>query len=208
MVSLNDRDRRCKDWKCNGKKCPYPCRGCSGGKCEQCRYGYMNAVNRIKLKVDNLEEYSYCEYVQLILKEKENKSMELKEKEVLKEERQDDTNELGLELKKYRKKLEIKALQSFFDVMLRRDIDLFKYDKLVVTCIIDGWGRGIKIETFKREKQTRELELYFHEDSELIQILYDYKEVIEKGLGAKIDFKEERNKETIYTWEIDCTGIK
>ena len=43
-----------------------------------------------------------------------------------------------------------------------------------------------------------------------MESLHNYKEVIEKGLGSKIDFKEEKTEdfEMLYTWEIDCTGIK
>ena len=69
MIDLNDRDRKCKDYKCLEKKCPYPCARCHDRYCEQCRYGYKSVIGRIKEYVDDLEEYSYCEYVQLILKE-------------------------------------------------------------------------------------------------------------------------------------------
>jgi DNA-binding transcriptional LysR family regulator len=61
-----------------------------------------------------------------------------------------------------------------------------------------------KYHLMKKEK------FFLWEEVEFIEGLHNYKEVIEKGLGAKIDFKEEKTEdfEMLYTWEIDCTGIK
>jgi hypothetical protein len=124
-------------------------------------------------------------------------------------------NELGAELKKYHKKLEIKALQSFFETMFRRGIDLFKVDRVIITCTSRQYEENVKIEAikidaFKEELLMKEEKFFLWEEVEFIESLHNYRGVIEKGLGSKIDFKEEKTEdfEMLYTWEIDCTGIK
>ena len=118
-------------------------------------------------------------------------------------------------LKKYRKKLEIKAVQSFFETMFRRGIDLFKVDRVIITCTSRQYEENVKIEAikidaFKVELLMKEEKFFLWEEVEFIESLHNYKEVIEKGLGSKIDFREEKTEdfEMLYTWEIDCTGIK
>ena len=119
------------------------------------------------------------------------------------------------EMKKYRKKLEIKAIQSFFETMFRRGIDLFKVDRVVITCTSRQYEENVKIEAikidaFKEELLMKKEKFFLWEEVEFIESLHNYKGVIEKGLGSRIDFKEEKTEdfEMLYTWERDCTGIK
>ena len=118
-------------------------------------------------------------------------------------------------LKKYRKKLEIEALQSFFETMFRRGIDLFKVDRVIITCTSRQYEENVKIEAikidaFKEELLMKEEKFFLWEEVEFVESLHNYREVIEKGLGSKINFREEKTEdfEMLYTWEIDCTGIK
>lgn len=72
MYSRDDRDRHCDTWGCS--KCIIPCKiECHGrAYCEQCKYGYMNIVSKLKLRYtrEELELLNdKCVYVKFALEE-------------------------------------------------------------------------------------------------------------------------------------------
>lgn len=85
MYSRDDRDRNCgKSWSCHN--CIIPCRSeCSGrAYCEQCKYGYMNIVSKLKLRYtkEELELLNdKCVYVEFALED--NKSYSSKKNNLL-----------------------------------------------------------------------------------------------------------------------------
>lgn len=77
MYSKDDWDRHCDTWGCCSKKCIIPCKFECHGKayCEQCRYGYMNIVSKLKLRYtkEELELLNdNCVYVKFALEEDKN----------------------------------------------------------------------------------------------------------------------------------------
>lgn len=64
-ISRLDKDKKCKGCF---NECIIPCAQCSFGICEQCKYGYKNIVERLRVKysVDELENLSRrCPYAVL-----------------------------------------------------------------------------------------------------------------------------------------------
>lgn len=119
-----------------------------------------------------------------------------------------------MDLKEYNESLSKKATRVFLNSMEKRNVNLFKVDKVVV--VFDSryfTSKEVVIEKYIGKKLLDKMVTTKEREHELIKKLYHYENEIENEIGVKIerDVKELKGvffTNYIVTWTIDCTDIK
>ena len=100
-----------------------------------------------------------------------------------------------MDLKEYNESLSKKATRVFLNSMEKRNVNLFKVDKVVVVFDTRFFAlKEIVIKTYKGKELVNEIVGTRESEGELIKKLYYYENEIEDEIGVKIEREEKELK--------------